>query len=277
MLFSLFAILGESMAKTIDKFNYNKTNIKPAYLIFLIFIGMFICLVLFVFITKEPLPLLNIRLASLIIIMIIVSYLQNICDFKGLKCNKLSFREPINNFEPILASFIAFLLFSAERNLNILYAIIIGSFILYIGNVNRKITYKIKRESIYLLFAMIFSAVLVNIYKYGLEYVSPTYLFLFRVSGIIIILPLLNRINFRNFKLEQVSYGLFSGIIYFGGFLFKLLSIKLIGLNITILILLLGSMVTYFLSIIILKEKLQLNKITISISLISIIFIAINS
>lgn len=271
----LIAIIGESIAKTIDKLNFNKNKIKPTQLIFLIFSGMFIGLISFILITQESFPILDIKLVSLILLMIIFSLAQNIFDFTGISSKNLSFREPINNFEPIMASFIAFILFPSEREIKIIVAIIIGAIVLYLGNSDKKLDLKLDKGTICLFLAMICSAILVSIYKFGLEFISPSYLFIFRVSGILLILPLLKKINFKELSTTQISYGLFSGFIYFGGFIFRLFSIKNLGLNFTILILLLGPALTYFLSKIILKEKIQFKKIVISFILILIIVLAI--
>ena len=271
----LIAIAGESIAKTIDKLNFNKNKIKPAQLIFIIFSGMFISLISFILITQESFPILDLKLVGLISLMIIFSLAQNIFDFTGISSKNLSFREPINNFEPIMASFIAFILFPSEREIKIIIAIIIGAIVIYLGNSDKKLNLKLDKSTIYLFLAMICSAILVSIYKFGLEFISPSYLFIFRVSGILLLLPLLRKINFNKMNTSQISYGLFSGFIYFGGFLFRLFSIKNLGLNFTILILLLGPALTYFLSKIILKERIQFKKIVISIILILIIVLTI--
>ena len=229
----LIAIIGESIAKTIDKLNFNKNKIKPTQLIFLIFSGMFIGLISFILITQESFPILDIKLVSLILLMIIFSLAQNIFDFTGISSKNLSFREPINNFEPIMASFIAFILFPSEREIKIIVAIIIGAIVLYLGNSDKKLDLKLDKGTICLFLAMICSAILVSIYKFGLEFISPSYLFIFRVSGILLILPLLKKINFKELSTTQISYGLFSGFIYFGGLIFRIFSIKNLGRNFT--------------------------------------------
>ena len=271
LLYPLIAIAGESIGKVIDKLNFNKNKIKSRQLIFLIFATMFIVIFLFILITDKPFPQLSLESLVLIFFMIVISFLQNFFDFKGLSSKNLSLREPINNFKSIFAGFLAYLLFPSEREIKYLIAIAIGVFVLYWGNTDKKFKITFDRGTLYLFLGMICSAILVSVYKIGLESISPEYLFIFRVVGILLLLNIFSRPNIKILNNKQVAFGIIAGMIYCIGFLARLYSIEYLGLNFTIMILLLGPAFTYFLSFIALKEEIKSKQIITSIILIVII------
>ena len=270
-IYPLVSVVGESLGKTIDKLNYNKNNIKPGQLLFLLFSTNVIGLLLSLLFIHQPFPILSLSLASLIAFMIAISVGQNLFDYVGLSTKNLSLREPITNLEPILASFLAYLLFPSERNIKYIIAILIGVIILYIGNSNRKLKLELDRGIIYLFLGMVCSAAIVSIYKLGLETITPVYLLLFRTSGVLLLTLLFFRPGIKGLKQNQIRLGVGSGLIYIIGNLSRLYSIQYLGINFTILVLLLGPGLIYIASSLVLKEKVQLKQIVTSTALLIII------
>ena len=170
-----------------------------------------------------------------------------------------------------MAGFIAFLVFPSERDIVILFAIVVWALILYIGNNGTKLRLKFDKWALFILCAMMCSSILVNIYKFGLEHIEPAYLFLFRVCGILVFIPIIQNVHFSKMRAPHIRYWLSSGCVYCCSFFFKLISIATLGLNATILVLLFWPVCTYFLSSFVLKEEITLRKIVMSVLLIFII------
>jgi drug/metabolite transporter (DMT)-like permease len=270
-IYPLLSVAGESLGKTIDKLNYNKNKIRPGQLLFLLFSTNVIGLLLSLFFIHQPFPILSLSLAGLIAFMIAISVGQNFFDYIGLSTKNLSLREPINNLEPILASFLAYALFPSERNVKYVIAIFIGVVILYIGNSDRKLKLKLDRGIVYLFLGMICSAIIVSVYKFGLETITPVYLLLFRTTGVLLLTLLFFRPDIRGLKKNQINFGVGSGLIYIIGNLSRLYSIQYLGLNFTILVLLLGPGLIYMASSLVLNEEVRLKQVATSTVLLMII------
>lgn len=274
-IYPVLSVAGESIGKTVDKLNYNKNKIKPRELVFLLFATMTASLLAFSFITHQPLPAVSLGLGVLVVIMIVISFGQNFFDYVGLSTKNLSLREPINNFEPILASALAYALFPSERNIKYMVAIFIGVIILYLGSADRKLKLSLDKGIIYLFLAMACSAILASVYKFGLETVSPTYLLLFRTAGVLLLTWLFFKPHLKSLGRKQITFGVGSGFIYILGNLSKLYSIQYLGLNLTIMVLLLGPAIVYMCCSVVLKEGVQLKQLATSAALLMIIIWAI--
>lgn len=274
-IYPLFAVVGEALATTIDKLNYNKNKISPNQLLFLLFSAMVAGLVISLPFTHRTFPSLTLATCGLVAFMIIVSFGQNFFDYVGLHTKNLSLREPINNFGPLLASFFAYVLFPSERNIKYIVAIVIGTAILYAGNANRKLKLEFDSGTVYLFVGVVCSAALVCIYKVGLETINPFYLLLFRSAGVLILLRLFFKPRLRSLRKNQITLGLSSGLIYILGNLSQLYSIEHLGLNFTIMILLLGPAVIYLGSWLILKEEILFKQIAASAALLAVIVWAV--
>jgi drug/metabolite transporter (DMT)-like permease len=274
-IYPFLSVAAESIGKTIDKLNYNKNKIKPRELLFLLFAAMTVSLLVFAFLAHKPLPVISLELGVLIASMIVISFGQNFFDYVGLSTKNLSLREPINNFEPILASALAYALFPSERNIKYMIAIFVGVIILYLGSADRKLKLTLDKGIIYLFLGVVCSAVLASVYKLGLETVSPTYLLLFRTSGVLLLTQLFFKPSLKSLKNNQIILGVGSGLIYIVANLSKLYSIQYLGLNFTIMVLLLGPGIVYTCSSLVLKEGVQLKQILTSAALLMIIIWAI--
>jgi drug/metabolite transporter (DMT)-like permease len=270
-IYPLLSVVGESLGTTIDKLNYNKNKIKPGQLLFLLFSTMVTGLLVSLLFIHQPFPVVSLSTVGLIAFLLAISFGQNFFDYVGLSTKNLSLREPINNLEPILASFLAYVLFPSERNSKYIIAILIGVAILYVGNSDRKLKLELDRGVVYLFLGTICSAVIVSVYKLGLETITPVYLLLFRTVGVLLLTLLFFRPDIRGLKKNQIKFGVGSGLIYIVGNLSRLYSIQYLGVNFTILVLLLGPGLIYIGSALVLKEKVQLKQILTSAALLIII------
>lgn len=270
------ALFSEVAGKTIDKLNFNRHKIGSNELIILLFGTMFAGVLVSLPVIRPPLPEVSFFLAALLGLMVLVSFGQNYFDFKGLSTTNLSVREPISNFKPILASFLAFAIFPSEREIKYVAAIVLGSLILYWGNSNRRLRLQWDRGVLYLFLAAVCSAILASIYKFGLETLDPFYLLLIRTAGILALSPLLMRQlgpRLRKLNRKQVGYGIAGGIAYLIGNLAEYYSIRDLGLNFTILILLLGPSLFYLYCALVLKEQVTAKQIATSAALLAIIIV----
>jgi drug/metabolite transporter (DMT)-like permease len=232
-------------------------------------------LLIFALFIHQPIPSITLATAGLIIFMVIVSFGQNFFDYEGMHTKNLSLREPINNFQPVLAAFLAYLLFPSERNNKYIIAILAGAVILYISNANRKLRLEIDKGTIYLFLAAVASAILASIYKVGLEHASPFYMLLFRSIGVLLLIGLFFKPRPRDIKKAQAIFGIGSGILYIIGNLLQLYSIQHLGLNFTIMILMLGPTLIYAGSALVLEEKVLPKQIVASVMLLAIIIWAV--
>lgn len=274
-IYPILSVIAESIATTIDKLNYNKNKINPGQLVFLLFSTMVAGLLVSLVFIHPSFPILSFGTGALIVFIIAVSFGQNFFDYVGLSTKNLSVREPISNLQPILASFLAYVLFPSERKIKYVIAIFVGVIVLYIGSTDRKLKPKLDKGTGYLLLGIICSAILSNTYKYGLRTISPTYLLLFRAAGVLLLTQLFFRPNLRGLRKNQTIFGVGSGLIYIVGNLTQLYSIQYLGLNFTIMILLLGPGLIYVGSSLVLKETVQLKQIVTSAILLMIIVWAV--
>lgn len=273
LLAPFIALFGEVAGKTIDKLNFNRNKIGSNELIVLLFGTILVGILISLPILRPPLPDVSLALGAALALMILVSFGQNYFDFKGLSTTNLAIREPISNFQPILASFLAFAIFPSEREIKYVAAIVLGSLILYWGNSNRRFRLQWDRGVLYLFLAAVCSAVLASIYKFGLEHIDPFYLLLIRTVGILALAPLLMRLSLRQLNRKQVGYGIAGGIAYLIGNLAEYYSIRDLGLNFTILILLLGPSLFYLSCALVLKERVTAKQIATSAALLAIIIL----
>lgn len=274
-LYPLLSVVSEAFGKTIDKLNYQKNKIQPNQLLFLLFGTIVTGLLVPAVFIHQSAPKMSVAFIGLVIFMIVVSFCQNFFDYVGLRTKNLSLREPINNFQPILAGFLAYVLFPSERNPKYIIAILIGTAILYVANSNRRLRFEFDAGTIYLFLGVVCSAVLSSVYKLGLESVSPFYLLLIRAVGVLLLVWLFFRPNLKNLQKNQTILGIGSGLLYLIANLAELYSIKYLGLNLTIMVLMLGPAIIYMGSFVVLKEKVLPKQIVASVALLSVILWAL--
>jgi drug/metabolite transporter (DMT)-like permease len=96
-----------------------------------------------------------------------------------------------------------------------------------------------------------------------------------RVVGVLILLLLVTKISYKFKNNKTKVLGSLAGVFYFIGVIAYLLSIKHLGLNLTIILLFLHPVLTYFLSAEILKEKLNFRRMISNILLLIVVFLIV--
>ena len=257
-LYLFIAIASESAAKTIDKLNFSKTRIASRHLMLLVFVAMSVSLLLFIILTNRPLPELSLIPIILLSLIGLISFGGNVLDFLSLKADDLSLREPLVDFEPILAGLVGYLLFPAERQPGFLLAFGLGALIVYWGTHRRKLRKLQRKGMFYLVLAVLLYALLPSLYKLTLEYVSPEYITFFRVVSILLLTVIFNPVKkLKSLSPPKIVYGFASGIIYAIGAVASLYVIKTFGVVVTALLHLLGPALRYTSGYLILKEKVR--------------------
>jgi len=272
----LISIFGESAGKTIDKLNFRKNRIAARQLMLLIFVAMTALLSLFIYLTKQPLPRFTIVAIGFIGLIALVSFFSNVFDVLSLKADDLSLREPLCDFEPIVAGLVGYALFPAERKPGFLLAFILGAIIVYYGTHRRKLRRLQKRGMSYLLLAISFESLLPSIYKETLGYLSPTYIAWFRVVSVLVLTSLF----FPPKKMlraspKKLSYSFLSGIAYSLGAVASIYAIKELGVVLTMLLMLLGPFLRYTAGYFVLKENVRRGEVASSVLLALVVLVPI--
>ncbi len=271
LLYPIVTVVAEVVGKTIDKFNFKKNHIKPTQEIFLVFITMAVLSSAYTLLTTRSMPVLTFTLAVLILLMVGVSFLQNVFEFNGLFSKDLAYRELFVGIQPLLTSFLAVIFFPSEREIKYVIGIILGVAILYFGSYENHWKFKCDKGTLYILLGIFCSAILSNIYKVGLDFLSPQALFMVRTIGVLALLFIFGHVG-RHFPNNQSKFvGSLAGFTYFIGFLMHLLSIKYLGINLTILILFLHPVLAYFMSFEVLKEKISVRRVVSNLLLILVV------
>ncbi len=274
--FYLFtSILAESTGKTVDKLNFKRNKIDPRQSLLIVFIVMTMFVLSYALLTRQPFPHLAPVTIALLIGIALFSFGGNVFDELSLQKNDLSLREPLVDFEPIATGLIAYMLYPDERNPAFLVAFILGALIVRWGVHRRKLRkHQIKGMS-YLLLAVVLYAIVPVFYKEALEYLSPTYIALFRLSSILVLLLLFFRPKrSRRVTGKMIKYGIWAGFAYAIGAVVSLYAIKTYGLVLTMLFLMLGPAMRYLAGQFILKEKVRRGEVLSSLMLTLVVAIA---
>lgn len=196
-------------------------------------------------------------------------------DEISLQKNDLSLREPLVDFEPIATGLIAYALFPEERRPAFLVAFILGTFIVRWGIHRRKLRKSQSKGMFYLWVAVILYAIVPIFYKEALDYLSPTYIALFRLSSILLLLLLFFRPK-RSRKLtnKMVGYSTLAGLAYAVGAVVSLYAIQAYGLVLTMLFLMLGPALRYLAGQFILREKVRRGEVLSSLMLTLVVAVA---
>ncbi|HSW37122.1 MAG TPA: DMT family transporter [Candidatus Saccharimonadales bacterium] len=276
LLFTLIAIGGVSIGATIDKLNFSKNHISFRQVMALVFLAMSVSLLLFIIVTKQPFPKFSLFSFGLIALIALVSFAGNIFDYLSLKVDDLSLREPMLDFEPILAGLVGYFLFPAERRIGFLVAFILGAFVVYWGTHRRSLR-KLQRKGMsYLLLSAVFYALLPSIYKVAMVYIGPAYISFFRVTAILLLTMLFFPVRkLHRLSPGKVAYSFSAGIFYALAAVAGLYAIKALGVVLTSLLMLLGPVLRYLASYFILKEKVRSGEVFASFLLVAVILVSI--
>jgi len=264
----LFSIVGESGGYIFDRLNFKKGRIKFRPLMFFGFLGMIIFVSLFILLTGRPSPAFSWAGLTLMCIIITVSFISNIFDYMSLKADDLSIREPLVDFYPILAGLIAYVFYPAEREPIYILSFIAGTLVVWWGIHRIKLGKVQKKGLLYLLIAVSIYSFLPSLYKQALDYISPEYITLFRVSGILVLvsifLPFKKRKSLTPKRTFYVALSSMSGSV---GVIAGLYAIQAFGVVMTMVFLMLGPAIRYLAGFFILKEKVRRSEVTASLML----------
>jgi glucose uptake protein GlcU len=257
-IYLLISIFGESIGKTIDKLNFRRNRIGARQMMLLEFFAMAASLLVFMVIVKRPLPHFAFVSLGLVTLIAIVSFGSNVFDVLSLKADDLSLREPLLDFEPIVAGLIGYALFPAERKPGFLLAFLLGAIIVYYGTHRRKLRRLQKKGMSYLLLAICFEAMLPSIYKVTLVHLSPFYVALLRSASVLVLSSLFFAPrNVLKISSKKFSYSFLAGMVYAIGAVASLYAIRELGVVLTMLLTLLGPFLRYFSGYFILKENVR--------------------
>ena len=275
-LYLLISIFGESAGKTIDKLNFRRNRIAARQLMFMIFVAMTVLLSLFIYLAKQPLPHFVFASIGLIVLIALASFGSNVFDVLSLKADDLSLREPLCDFEPIVAGLVGYALFPAERKPGFLLAFLLGGIIVYYGTHRRKLRRIQKKGMSYLLLAICFEAMLPSIYKETLGYLSPAYIAWFRVVSVLVLASIFfPPRGTSKVSSQKLGYSFLSGIAYSLGAVASIYAIRELGVVLTMLLMLLGPFLRYFSGYFILKEKVRMGEMVSSVLLATVVLIPI--
>lgn len=269
------SILAESTGKTIDKLNFRRNKINPRQSLLVCFAAMSLSVTAYVFITRQPFPTLTPMSLLLLVGIAVFSFGGNVFDELSLQMDDLSLREPLVDFEPIATGLIAYALFPDERKTSYLVAFIAGAFVVRWGIHRRRLRKRQTKGMFYLWVAVALYAIVPVFYKEALESLSPSYVALFRLCSIFILICLFFRPK-RKSKLtaKMASYSTVSGIIYGAGAVVSLYAIQAYGLVLTMLFLMLGPAMRYLAGQFILKEKVRRGEVLSSLMLTLVVALA---
>jgi len=271
----LLSTLGESGGYVFDRLNFKRNRIGFRQLMFLSFLGMSIFLWLFIFLTGASFPHFSLVSLGLVALIIGFSFGGNVFDALSLKADDLSLREPLIDFYPILAGLVGYIAFPGERKSVYLWAFVAGTMVVWWGLHHIKLR-RIQKKGIgYLLLGTILYAVLPSLYKEALNYLSPAYIAVLRVTGILILTSIfLPFKSIRSLTPNRVWYCVLSSLSCSVAAIAGLYAILAFGVVVTMLFLMLGPALRYLAGQFILHEKVRRSEVISSVMLTLIVAIA---
>jgi glucose uptake protein GlcU len=176
-------------------------------------------------------------------------------DFRSLKVNDLSSREPVRDLGPIVAGFFGYMIFPSEREAGFLIILILSAAIVYWGSYTKHRRKNRRRGMIAMLLAVVLYAMLPSLYKLSFEFFSPEYILLFRVLGVLALsLIFISLMKKSRLPKNSITLGVSSGIMFTIAGITTLYSIAVFGLIVTMFFLLLGPALRYAIGYFVLKE-----------------------
>ena len=275
-LYPLIAVLGESGSTIIDRMNFKRTRISPQQIMPVMFFSMSILLLAFILITHQPFPHYTLVSAGLMVLIILVSFVGNIFDYRSLKVDDLSLREPMADFEPIAGGLVGYILFASERKPSLLIAFLLGIIVVYWGTHRRKLRRVQKKGMWFMLLAVCFYGLLPSLYMLALDSIAPAYIMLVRVIAILMLsLAFFPQKHLRKLSPTKLRYGLLAGLSCSIGTVAGLYAISSIGVVLTAVLMMLGPAVRYCAGYFLLKEKVKNGQMASSLALAVIVLAAV--
>lgn len=266
------SILGESAGTTLDKLNFAKYRISARQMMSLAFLAMSIFVALYILTTGQPVPRVSLKVAALLLGVAVFSFGGNVFDELSLKADDLSLREPLVDFEPILAGLVGYALFPAQRKPTFLIVFLLGAIIVRWGIHRRKLRSKQKQGMFYLLIGVGLYAVLPSLYQEVLRELSAPYLVLFRVASISVLTTIFFRPkSWKGISSGSVAYVIGASLMYAIGAVASMYVIQAYGIVIAMLLLMLGPALRYLAGLILLREKVRLGEVLSSLTLTALV------
>jgi drug/metabolite transporter (DMT)-like permease len=270
-LYPLIAVVSDSAGQTIDRLIFKKHTISAAYLMWIVFAGMFGSLYIYVMLAGKPLPAFTITIAGLLVLIALTSFTANVFDYLSLKADDITLRQPMLGFEPVLAGLFGYIFFPGERKPAFLIALILSLGVVHYGIHRRRLGKNQSRGIGYLFLAIVCYALLPSIYKTTLPHMSPEYIAFFRVTAILLLTTIFMPIKISIKPDEKVLLGLLVGIINAVGAVASLYAYQKLGVVQTSLLLVLAPILIYISGFFILREKVHMGELVSSIGLAIII------
>jgi glucose uptake protein GlcU len=275
-LYLLSSVLGESAGNIFDKINFRRNKVGFRQLLLITFLFMSLFLLGFILLTKPTFPELTIVPVSLVVLIGLFSFGGNAFDYLSLKADDISLREPLLDFEPVLAGLIGYVLFPAERKTPILIAFILGALVVRWGIHRRKLRSAQKKGMGYLLMGIVLYAVLPSLYKEAVNYMSPAYIAFFRVVLILLLTAIVFPVkSLRGYTPRRLWYSLLASAACSVAAVTSLYAIRFYGVVVTMLFMMLGPALRYLGGQFILKEKIRRGEVLASLMLTLIVAVAV--
>lgn len=243
----IFAMFAENAGKILDKYNYSHNKIEPRESLAFGFSTMAIVIATFSAISRPEIPPATLVAVLPLVAIITLSFANNILDEQSLKINKLSLREPLSNFRPILAGSIGYVLFPDERNTILLLALIAGALIVAWGVKPKELSGLQRKGVTYMLLTIITGAIITNVYALALDNSAPEFIALIRTASLSVLFWVFFRPKRRKFtrKRQALTFSIGAGIVYGGGAILSLYALQTLGVVTTALLTLLGPALRY--------------------------------
>jgi drug/metabolite transporter (DMT)-like permease len=270
-IYPLIAVIGESTAQTVNRYNFNKHSLTATYLMWLDFVGMFGTIFLYILLSGKNMPHVTLMLAGLLALIALVSFAANVFDYLSLKADDITLRQPMLSFEPILAGFFGYVFFPAERKPAFLVALIISLFVVHYGIHRRRLGKNQTRGIGYLFLGVVLYALLPSIYKVTLPYLNPEFIVFFRVWAILLLTTVFMPIKISLKPQNKVVLGIAAGLFNAAASVAGLFAIEKLGVVQTSLILILAPVLIYLAGFFLLKEKVRMGEVASSLCLVIII------
>jgi glucose uptake protein GlcU len=274
-LYLLSSIVGESGGYLFDKINFRRNRMGFRQMMLASFLGMSLFLLLFIELAKPTFPQFTLTSLGLLALIGLFSFGGNAFDYLSLKVDDLSLREPLLDFQPVLAGLVGYVLFPAERKTSFLVAFILGALVVQWGIHRRKLRRVQKKGMGYLLLGVILYAVLPSLYKEAVIHISPAYIAFARVTLILLLTTLIFPVKgLRGFTPKRIWYSILSSLVCSVAAVTSLYAIKVYGVVLTMLFMMLGPALRYLAGQFILKEKIRRGEVLASLMLTLIVAIA---
>ncbi len=275
LLIPLFSSASHEFGVVFDKLNLRRNGIGFRALLFLEFSAMLAVAGGYILFANVSFPPLASLAVGLLLATILLSFAQNIFELKGIQAMQMNVREPISNLQPILTGVVAYLLFPSEGNIWYLVAIIVGVFVI-VWSTQQHFSWRhlFASGSGYVFADISLSAVLDNLAKFTLLFVSPAYLSLFRIGGVLVLFGIFLRPQWNQATSRNLGLGVATGILFGVSAITRYFAIQELGLNFTLLVMMLGPGMLYLLSYLILKERFSWRPVVGSVIIVGLIVFA---